>query len=234
MVQNEQGLYMGIQLNPVARWKISGYADFFRFPWLRYGVDAPSSGTEYMAQVEYSDRDRVSMYLRYRYRQKESNRTPDNLPEALILPDEQHRVRYQFLYRPLTTLSSRTAIDFSVFDETRKQKSRGWMVSQSIGWKSPQIPLQADLYLAYFNTDDYATRIYAYEKNLLYVFNSPSFYDKGTRLSTVLRYFLTKKLSISTKIGWTHYFVRETIGSGLETIDGSNKTDMDLMIHWKF
>ena len=234
MVQNEQGLYLGIQLSPVARWKISGYADFFRFPWLKYGVDSPSSGVEYMAQAEYSERNKISMYLRYRYRQKESNRTPNNQPEVDVLPDEQHRIRYQILYKPSVSLSSRTAVDFSIFHEERGRKSQGWMISQSIGWKASQIPLQADLYLAYFNTDDYNSRIFAYEKNLLYVFNSPSFYDRGTRMSAVIRYFLIKKLSVSTKIGWTHYFERETIGSGLETIEGRNKTDIDLMIHWKF
>ena len=234
MVQNEQGLYLGIQLSPVAHWKIFGYADFFRFPWLKYQVDAPSSGVEYMAQVEYSQQDKLSMYLRYRYREKESNRTPDNQPEVDVLPDRQHRIRYQLLYKPFAGLSLRTAIDFSGYDEERGKESRGWMISQSIGWKLSQIPLQTDLYLAYFNTDDYSSRISAYEKNLLYVFNSPSFYDKGTRLSAVVRYFLTNKLSVSTKIGWTHYLERETIGSGLETIDGNNRTDVDLIIHWKF
>ena len=234
MVQNEQGLYLGIQLIPVARWKISGYADFFRFPWLKYGIDAPSSGMEYMAQVEYAQMDKISMYLRYRYRQKESNRTQDDRPEALVLPDEQHRLRYQMIYKPFAALSSRTSIDFSFFNEEQGRESRGWMVSQSIGWKPPQIPLQADIYFAWFNTDDYFSRISAYEKNLLYVFNSPMFYDRGTRLSTVVRYFLTKKLSVSAKIGWTHYPDRESIGSNLETIEGNNRTDMDLMIHWKF
>ncbi|MDR0843682.1 MAG: helix-hairpin-helix domain-containing protein, partial [Tannerella sp.] len=71
-LQNEQGFYMGMQLSPVANWKLSGYADFFRFPWLKYEVDAPSSGTEYMAQLDYVKRDKFSTYLRYRYRKKES------------------------------------------------------------------------------------------------------------------------------------------------------------------
>ena len=234
MIQNEQGLYLGIQLSPVAHWKISGYADFFRFPWLKYGVDAPSSGVEYMAQVEYAQTDKVSMYLRYRYRQKESNRTLESLPEVFVLPEEQHRIRYQMIYKPFAELSSRTSIDFSFFSEEQGRESRGWMVSQSLGWKSAKIPLQADIYFAWFNTDDYFSRISAYEKNLLYVFNSPMFYDRGTRLSTVFRYFLTQKLSVSAKIGWTHYLDRESIGSGLETIEGRNRTDMDLMIHWKF
>ena len=187
-----------------------------------------------MTQVEYAQTDKISMYLRYRYRQKESNRTLENQPEATVLPEEQHRIRYQVIYKPFDELSSRTSVDFSIYSEEQGRESRGWMVSQRLGWKSPKIPLQADLYFAYFNTDDYYSRISAYEKNLLYVFNSPMFYDRGIRLSTVMRYFLTKKLSISIKIGWTRYSDRETIGSGLEIIEGRNRTDLDLMIHWTF
>ena len=234
MVQNEQGLYLGIQLSPVAHWKLSGYADFFRFPWLKYGVDAPSSGVEYMAQVEYARSDMFSMYLRYRYRQKESNRTIEDRQEVDILPDMQHRLRYQVIYKPTAVLATRSSFDFSFFDDEQGSARRGWMVAEMISWKPSPIPFQADLYFAWFNTDDYASRIYAYEKRLLYVYNSHSFYDKGTRMSAVVRYFLTKQLSVSAKIGWTHYFDRETIGSGLETIEGNNRTDADIVIHWKF
>ena len=248
MVQNEQGLYLGIQLTPVANWKISGYADFFRFPWLKYGIDAPSTGVEYMMQADYSQWDKFSMYLRYRYRQKESNRTSANEPEATVLPEMQHRIRYQLLCKPSVVLSLKTALDFTLFDEQETatlpmspnektptdRKSRGWMISQGIGWKPSSIPLQADLYLAWFNTDDYSSRISSYEKNLLYVYGTSSFYDKGTHVSTVLRYMPTKQLALSTKIGWTHYTARETIGSALETIEGNNRTQVDLMIHWKF
>jgi len=238
MVQNEQGLYLGIQLAPVARWKFTGYADIFRFPWLKYGVDAPSSGVEYMAQVDYSQLNKFSMYIRYRYKQKESNRTQAGLPEASILPDRQHRIRFQMNYDPSKALAFRTSFDLSIFSETQLNPpdsvSSGWMISQSISWRPSPKRLQADLYAALFHTDDYASRIYAYEKNLTYVYGSTSFYDKGFYLSTVLRYFLTDKLAISTKMGWTHYFNKETIGSSLETIKGKNRTNMDLMMQWKF
>ena len=40
---NEKGFYAGIintgRDNP---WRIDAYADFYKFPWLRYRVDAPS------------------------------------------------------------------------------------------------------------------------------------------------------------------------------------------------
>ena len=234
MVQNEQGLYLGIQLTPVARWKITGYADFFRFPWLKYGVDAPSTGVEYMVQADYAQLNKFSMYIRYRFRQKESNRTTENRQETDILPDRQHRLRYQMIYKPVAAFVLRSSFDWTFYNEEQGNNSHGWMVSQMISWKPSSIPLQADLNLAWFNTDDYASRIYAYEKKLLYVYSSPSFYGEGARLSGVFRLFLTKKLSVSAKIGWTHYFDRETIGSGLETIEGNNRTDADIMLHWKF
>lgn len=234
-VQNEQGVYMGIQLSPIARWKVSAYADLFRFPWLKYGVDAPSSGTEYMVQADYSVWNKLSTYLRYRCRKKESNRTPEGHPETAVLPYKQHRIRWQLIYTPVPGLSLRSSVDLTHYNEKEGTQSNGWMAAQSISWKPKQAPLQADLYIARFHTDDYATRLTSYEKNLLYVYNTPSFYGEGTRLTLVLRYYLLPQLSLTAKIGWTHYSDdREMIGSGLEAIEGKNKTDLNLMLQWKF
>ncbi|MDR2763858.1 MAG: helix-hairpin-helix domain-containing protein [Tannerella sp.] len=232
-VQNEQGVYLGMQLTPAADWKLSGYADFFRFPWLKYNVDAPSSGVEYMAQADYAKGNRWSTYLRYRYRQKELNHTFEERSETQVLPYGQHRIRWQMTSAPAAELLLHTAADAS-FYLAGGRKSRGWMVSRRAGWKPARIPLQADLYLAYFHTDDYYSRLSSYEKKLLYVYNTPFLYGKGMRMSTVCRYFLMKKLSVLTKVDWTHYFEGESIGSGLETVEGRNRIEASLMVQWKF
>ena len=62
-VRNEQGMYIGMQWTPFARWKLSAYADVFRFPWLKYGVDAPSTGKEYMLQLDYTPSRNLSVYV---------------------------------------------------------------------------------------------------------------------------------------------------------------------------
>jgi hypothetical protein len=232
-VQNEQGLYLGMQLTPVANWKLSGYADFFRFPWLKYSADAPSSGVEYMTQADYAKGDKWSTYLRYRYRQKERNHTLEDLSETQVLPYGQHRIRWQTTFAVTEELLLRMAVDASFYLEEGR-KSRGWMISRRVGWKPARIPLQADLDMAFFHTDDYYSRLSSYEKKLLYVYNTPFLYGKGMRMSTVCRVFLTKKLSASTKIGWTHYFEGESVGSGLETIEGRNRIESSLMLQWKF
>ena len=48
---NEKGLFTGISIKPAAFLKLDAYADIFSFPWLRYRVDAPSNGSEYLLQT---------------------------------------------------------------------------------------------------------------------------------------------------------------------------------------
>lgn len=233
-VQNEEGLYIGLQISPLAYWKLNGYADFFRFPWIKYGVDAPSSGFGYMIRIDYSGLKNTTFYVRYRYRERESNHTIKNLPETYLQPTGLHRLRAQIQYTPSPEWSWRAAADLSLYHPKQKKISRGLMISNAIGWKPMQPHLQADLYVAFFRTDDFQSRIYSYEKNLLYAFGNSSLHGKGMRTAVIIRYRPIDRLTIAAKIGRTHYFEGEHIGSGLETIDGKGRTDFYAMVRWKF
>ncbi|MDR1408362.1 MAG: helix-hairpin-helix domain-containing protein [Tannerella sp.] len=232
-VQNEQGLYVGLKFMPLPHWSVSGYADFFRFPWLKYEVDAPSSGSEYMVQADYAVDSKYSAYLRYRYRRKESGRTMDNSSESEVLPYGQHRLRGQFVAALHPALSARAAVDVCVYDEVQGKESRGQAFSLRMTWQ-PGERFQADLFAARFHTDDYDSRISSYEKKQPYVYNSLFLYGEGFRCAAVVRYFPVKRLALYVKAGWTHYTDRDTIGSGLETIEGKNRTDISLMTVWMF
>lgn len=233
-VQNEQGLYMGLQVTPIARWKLSLYADLFRFPWLKYGIDAPSNGQEYMAQIDYTPSKNYSAYLRYKYRQKEKNETVENDHSLRIAPYKQHRMRFQQVYGFSSSFIFKTSFDGILFDEPAKTLRKGIMISQGIGWKPTPLPLQVDGYFAWFHTDDYNSRISSYEKNILYAFNMPSFYGKGMRLALTFRWDIGKRLSLSAKVAHTHYWDRDLIGTDLEEINGSDKTDLYALLRWKF
>ena len=231
-VQNEDGLYLSMVWSPFAFWKLSGFADFYRFPWLKYGIDAPSSGQEYMIQTDFSKIKNTTLSARYRYRQREKNWTDGN--EVSIIPFKQHRIRLQMTNKPGQSFHFRTTFEGNIYDENVSQVTRGWVISQSAGWKSEKSPVQADFFIAYFKTDNYNTRIYSNEKSILYSYSIPSFYGEGIRLISVLRYNITPKIYFSMKIGWAHYYDRNTIGTGLEAIDGSNKVDLQTQISWKF
>ncbi len=63
---NEKGLYTGISIRPHSFWRLDAYADFYKFPWLRYLVDAPTIGVDYLAQLTYKPNKQLEVYARYR------------------------------------------------------------------------------------------------------------------------------------------------------------------------
>lgn len=219
-VQNEQGVYAGLELTPFAQWKVAAYVDWFRFPWLKYGVNHPSGGKEYMVQVDYSGKKEWNAYLRYKYRDKEVNR--------------QHRLRFQLSYLPGERWQLKTSADGVIYSLPDEAASTGWMLSQSVGYRPLTCPVQADLYIAFFHTDDYWSRISSYEKNLLYAFSMPSCYGRGVRLAVSFKAEVVKNLGISVKVACTDYFDREVISSGPEEITGHVKTDIYGLLRWKF
>ena len=232
LVQNEEGLYLSMQWAPIAYWKLSGYADFFRFPWLKYGVDAPSAGQEYMIQGDFSGIKKTIISTRYRFRRREKNITQEH--EVMILPTDQHRLRLQITHKPSGIMTFRTTLEGNFYNDNRTPESSGWIISQNMSWKKSNSPIQADMYAAYFKTSDYNTRVYSNEKNMLYSFSIPSFYGEGIRLTAVLRYNFTKNMYISAKAAWAHYYDRDIIGSALEEIEGRNKIDLYAQLRWKF
>jgi hypothetical protein len=233
-VQNEQGVYTGIRFTPFPCWKFSAYADVFRFPWLKYGVDAPSSGKEYMAQADYTCGSGFSACIRYKYRQKEKNRQAEETATAVLLPYAQQKIRIQCVYGAPDGFLFRTSIDGALYSEEKGVSLKGFMPAQSMEWKPASLPVETGFYAAWFNTGGYAARIYSYEKNILYAFSTPSFYGKGIRLSATFRWRIAGRLSLSAKIAHTHYTDRETTGTDLEEIEGSNKTDANVLLRWKF
>lgn len=106
------------------------------------------------------------------------------------------------------------------------------MIGQQAGIKLSKWKIYANA--AYFNTENYDARVYAYERSTLYTLSFPMLYGHGIRGSLVCRADISSSLMIIGKIGTTHYFDRDKIGSGLQEIDSSTVTDIDLQLRWKF
>ena len=94
--------------------------------------------------------------------------------------------------------------------------------------------LTADAALTYFCTDDYDSRLYVYERGLLYDFSFPMFYGRGIHYSARLRADLSPRLMLMAKAATTNYFDRNTIGTALQEIDQSSMTDIQLQLRWLF
>ncbi|MFA6872971.1 MAG: helix-hairpin-helix domain-containing protein [Bacteroidaceae bacterium] len=231
-VQNENGFYFGAEKILKRHWQINGFVDFFRFPWLRYQIDAPSSGHEYMGQATYSPSRKTIFIVSYRSKNKKKNYTFADKTKA-VLPYLTYRIKLQLNHAFNATYTSKTSYQSTQAGTQGISPSRGWLISETISYKSHNKRTTFDCTYVTFHTDDYASRIASYERGVLYSFYTPSFYGKGTRLALIMRYNLSKAWTCYIKYGQTIYSDRESIGSGLEQIDGKKKADLSLQLCWK-
>ena len=88
--------------------------------------------------------------------------------------------------------------------------------------------------VGYFSTDDYAARIYASEPTLLYGTHFGSFFGRGMRLVLTTRADVGSHLVALCKVGSTKYFDRDCISSGLQQIDDSSQTDIEIQVKWRW
>lgn len=232
-VQNERGLYIGTAFRPFPKFAVTAYADFVRFPWLKYGIDAPSNAIDLYFLGTYTLSRQSFLEARYKYKQKEKNIAWPDEKSRSVLPYATHKFRFRYSRDMRSGWNFRTTADIACYKEKHFPAENGWMVSQNIGYRGKGA-LTGDAYLAWFNADTYDARLYSYERNLLNTFYMPSFYGKGYRLALSAKYAITDNLSLSVKAGHTRYVNRDTIGTGTELIDGNSRTDLFTYLRWVF
>ncbi len=231
-VQNEQGYYVGLETTPFSHWRFFVSFDLFSFPWKKYRINKPSRGTDGLIQATFTPRTNLSMYLKYRYKQKERDLTGSK--GTLTLPIFHHQLRYRLNYSLNDVFSSRTTLDYNHFHSQDRAATKGYQVTQMISSQLPWTRLFADVQGSYFCTDDYDSRVYVSEKGLLYTFCTPSFQGRGFRCAVRLRYELNKHWLFITKFGETIYLNRNEIGSGNDLIYGNKKADIQMQLRIKF
>jgi hypothetical protein len=106
------------------------------------------------------------------------------------------------------------------------------MLGEHLSYACPR--WQMNIAASYFHTDDYNSRIYIYERQMQHDFSFPMFYGQGIHMAFFAKADVTKSLMVSVKLGYTNYFDRAVIGSGMQQILQSHTTDLDLQVRWKF
>lgn len=223
-VQNESGVLLGLNWRPRREWQVMAYADYAYFAWPRYRADDHSHAWDFLAQGDY-EKGNTRIFARYRLRVRQYNSSV----VAGLSQKTEHRFRVG-LDHTMGSWRSHTQVDMAT--ARQEENSFGWMLSQSLGytWRW----LQAYGFVGWFDTDDYDSRLYTYERSTLYTFSFPVYFGNGLRYSLLLRADVSPSLMLMAKVGVTDYFDRDHIGSSLQTIDRSSQTDMEVQLRWKF
>jgi hypothetical protein len=234
--QNEIGVYTGLRLRVAERWRIGTYVDQYRFPWLQFNVPRPTSGLDARLVVEYDPRPWLSSYVQLRAEREEAA-TERPGPESRLLgavrPEHRQSARWHTEYAFSEAFTVRTRIQLSRYAAGSTDPSHGVLLSQGVRLQ-PTESLQLDARLAFFDTDGYESRIYAYEHDLLYSFSVPVLFDRGRRSYLLAQYEPTSNLTVEAKYGVTWYPHRQTIGSGLNETEGNRSRELRLQLRWQY
>lgn len=231
---NETGFYTGVTIRPAIGWKFDLYGDIYKFPWLKYLVDAPSHGKDFLVQLTYTPDKKVEIYTRFRNETKQSNQS-DNLTVTNFLATiPKQSWRTQLMFKLNSSVALRNRIELLWYDKKGKNNENGFLTFFDIIYKPMLNPFSGIVRLQYFETGGYNSRIYAYENDVLYSYSIPSFSDKGFRYYTTINFDLTRKISFWLRWAQTIYKNRNTVGSGLDEIQGNKRSEFKLQGRWIF
>jgi hypothetical protein len=230
--RNEHGLYVGMSVLPMAKLKVSGYIDSYASHWIRYTSSGPVRGTDFIAQTDYAASRNLSMYLRAKV-EVNSEKSSEDAP--IKTDDEQQvvRVRYHANWKANNNLSFRFRTEWSGYQKALINNS-GWLVYADAVSK-PLPKLSATARIAWFNTNSYDSRVYAYENDVPQYFYIPAFYSHGMRYYLYLSYELIPRLMVYAKLSQTRYFDEDfAIGSGNTAIEGNTRTALRIQLRYRF
>lgn len=208
------------------------FCDYYRLLWLSYRTDAPVQGMDAGISLTVKLSSKSTLFARYYWRSRPKNENEDAYLHRLR-EQSRHRLRLQWNYEPFPFMRTRTEVNMVFNKGADSLWRKGILMYQDLVFtmKRPQLSLY--LRVAYFDTDSYEERLYAYENDVYYAFTVGSYYYKGMRAYLMLRYKI-QNFSIWLRVSRTHYIDRETIGSGLTQIDKPHKTEVKIQGMYRF
>lgn len=230
---NEEGVYAGLTYQLARKLVWSNYVDVFRFPEAKYQADTGSVGADFFSQLSYIWYKKGQLTLRYRNRLKQVNYVGEGQTESGLVNSAKQQLRIEFQYKLNRIWTIRYRAEANLLQKEYENDNKGYMFYQDIFWKPEVGKIQLNSRIAYFQTDTYDNRIYAYENDVLYASGFGMYASSGWRTYLNLRYRINHNLDIWTKYGIYYYPDKETIGTGLDEIKGNRKSEIKIQLRWQ-
>ncbi|MFD1552038.1 hypothetical protein DNU06_00940 [Putridiphycobacter roseus] len=231
--QNENGIYFGFLARPTSKINVSAYYDQYQSKWLKYLVDGPSVGSAIFFQIDFDLSRYANFYIRYRNKLKERNISSS---DASITPQDfeaTHHFRLNYSHSVNKNITVKSRFEYAFYD-FNKTTSKGIVLFQDVIYKFNKIPLKLYARYAVFDTDDYNSRIYTYENDLLYVFSIPALYNQGFRTYLMGKYEIGRKVDIWVRWSRTTFINEKSLSTGLEEIAGNHRSEIKVQLKFRF
>ena len=233
--QNENGIFIGYTNSINKKWHFNTYVDVYFYPWLKYQVDKPSKGNDFLVQLNYKPSKKTDFYVRFRQRTKESNGNDlESTSVSRITTSKQNNIRFNFKSKVSDLLTLKTRVELVHHNQIGFEQELGTLMYQDFSISTRSKAFKLTMRFALFETESYLSRVYAYENNVLGLYSIPAYYDKGSRVYGILKYHFLNKIDLWIRVGRNIYSNKDEIGNGLEEIQGNLKTEFTFQLRVVF
>ena len=227
---NESGAYMGLKYTIYRKLTLGGFVDYFAFPWLKYLVDKPSNGFDYLLQARFTPDRKTAFYAVYHEEHKQKNRPGDLTKTVVGITRRSCALNAE--YALVRNLSLRSRVQWGSFTYAGQAASRGFALIQDATLDYRRLSISGRV--ALFGTDNYDSRQYVYERDVLYAFSFPAYFDHGIRHYLLVQYNLSRHLDVWARWARTDLTDQTTVGSDLDQINAPHRTEVKLQARWRF
>jgi len=231
---NESGFYTGVVIRPHYKIIFSAYADIYHFPWLKYQIDAPSSGYDINASFQYKPTKKIEIDLRYKFENSMKNTDDDEAYVDYLVPVHRQNYRCNISYPVSNSMILCNRVEVTNYKKYPHEAEWGYFLSQDIRYRNPKSPVAVSFRFSVFDTKSYNTRIYVFENDVLYAYSLPSLYDKGIRYYCLLQFRLGRHVNLWLRFAQTNYNDKTIISSGPGEINGHTQSEVKAQIRIKF
>ncbi len=228
-ISNEHALLLGTHITALPHTTFTLYTEACLFPRPKYLVSKRSARYEVYAKAQHRFKTDRLWLLSLQYRLRGTQKDVSGYDDIIEFKHSNSgKISLEYIGNSWNILMAVNG-NYSI-SQTRKE-AKGWAISVRSKYSFARM-FRASAFLAYFDTDDYASRIYIYEPQLKYAAGFPTLYYQGIRGVATVNLNIRHWGELAFRYAITHYLDRNKISSGTQLIDSPTK--QDISIHFLF
>ena len=215
---NENGLYVGLNLKINNKVTIETYIDQYKHPFPIFSADGPQRGLMSVFLLTYKHSKKAEIYLRVTEKRSNQNQKIDHYPMHIQSTNITHQTRMH------ASVMLNDAIELRIRNEVLTKRNElnkplfGWLTYIECILHPLLQPYSISYRSTFYNTDNYESAIYAMERDLPQYYSMNSYFNRGSSNYFLIQYTFNHAVSFSAK--WTiekNYYSAHTISSNFET-----------------
>lgn len=215
---DEKGLYIGLSFKPFGGVQLDAYVDWYRSKWVKYQVNAPISGLDQLIMFQCKPDRKTVFYIRYKQEVKTAGAGGDQQAIQQVGESLAAGVRIHLERKLTDTWTWRNRVEWGKQLSVTGVQTRGSIIYSEWFWKDFQKPFSLNTRIMFCETDDYTSRLYAYEQDVKFYGLISAFYGKFLRAYINMNIDIGSNLALQIKLSQNLPLASKTTALRLQMI----------------